>query len=235
MTTDSVGTAARTAGAATSAGASTASSASGTTSSASQRFDEQYTTFLQLLTTQLQNQNPVEPMNTNEFTQQVVAYSGLEQQINTNSQLEQLVSLVDNFMSGNAINYVGDTVTFEAAETPLVDGSALWQYDVARPGVSGTIEIRNSAGQVVRTDTADATAGRHTFDWDGRMDDGNPAPDGNYSISIAVRDGNDVAIPVDTSVAARVDAVDLTGPAPLLVVGNRSIPVSDVLTVRPTN
>lgn len=211
-----------------------ASAGAGQTTATSQsRFEDDYDTFLQLLTTQLQNQNPVDPMDTNEFTQQVVSYSSLEQQINTNTQLEDMIAIMSSFVSSNATSYVGDIVSFSGAQAQLENGKAEWAYDVSRSGVEGTIEIRDSSGSVVKTDVAQTAAGNHTYRWDGTMDDGRTAPEGAYSISVVVRDGNDAAVSISTSITGRVDAVDVSGPSPQLIVGSRKISISDVLTVRP--
>lgn len=210
------------------ASASATGSASTSTRST---FQENYDTFLQLLTTQLQNQNPTDPMDTNEFTQQVVSYSALEQQINTNTQLEQLIALTQSFASGNAIAYVGDIVSYEGARATLESGRAEWDYEVSRSGTEGTIEIRDAAGQLVKTDVAEFSAGNHTYIWDGRMDNGGTAPNGSYTISVVVRDSDGAAISVNTAVTGRVDAVDFSGDLPRLVVGDRTINISDVLRV----
>lgn len=202
------------------------------TASAQSRFGDDYDTFLQLLTAQLQNQNPTEPMNTNEFTQQIVSYSSLEQQIGTNTQLEDLVSLMTGFLSNNAVSYVGDTITYENATTELRDGEAHWDYDVSRSGVEGQIEIRNSSGVLVRKTDANTSSGRHEFNWDGRTDDGRIAPDGDYSMTVIIRDENERAIGVDTSVSGLVEGVDLTGSEPRLLVDGRTISISEVLSVR---
>lgn len=206
--------------------------AESTTGSASSRFSEDYDTFLQLLTSQLQNQDPTDPMNTNEFTQQIVSYSSLEQQINTNTQLEDLVAVMTSAMTNNAVSYVGDTITYENATTDLKDGEANWTYNVDRDGVEGQLEIRNAAGVLVRKIDANTSSGRHEFNWDGRQDDGSIAPDGTYSLTAIVRDANDVAIGVDTSVSGVVEGVDLTGSEPELLVDGRTISISEVLSVR---
>ncbi|MCB1491973.1 MAG: flagellar hook assembly protein FlgD [Rhodobiaceae bacterium] len=210
----------------------TSSTGTSSTSTAQTKYDEQYDTFLQLLTTQLKNQVPTDPLDTNEFTQQVVSYSALEQQIDTNSQISQLIEIISGFISANAISYVGDTVTYAGAATELEDGKAAWEYTNATAGVKGTIEIRDASGQVVKTDKAELSAGKHTYVWDGMTDEDEEAPDGTYSISIDLRNTEDTAISVSTAITDQVDSVDLSGDTPSLIVGKRTISVSDILSVR---
>lgn len=212
----------------------TSSSTSGltTASNARSNYDEQYETFLTLLTTQLQNQNPLEPLDTNEFTNQVVQFSSLEQQITQNSQLEALVGIAGSFMSTSAMAFVGDTVTVDGAAAQLSNGSAEWTYDVSRTGESAVVTIRDLAGNVIRSDIGEHTKGTHTYRWNGRGDDGQQAPDGTYTISVDVRDNADTLVSVSTSVSGTVDEVDLTGPEPLLIVNGREVPMTAVQSVR---
>ncbi|MEM6615777.1 MAG: flagellar hook capping FlgD N-terminal domain-containing protein [Pseudomonadota bacterium] len=222
------------------AGVSTPQTTTGTTSSrtaaeAQNQFDDDFETFLTLLTTQLQNQDPTNPMDTNEFTQQLVSYSALEQDINQNQALEELVSLMGSFVNSSAISYVGDRVTIDGTRAQLQNGVAEWGYDVARNGSSGSIEIRDANGALVRTAEPQTQTGSHSFRWDGRMDNGQVAPDGDYFINISVQDSTDVAVPVTTSVDGLVEEVDLSTNPPTLVVNGQNVPLDAIQAVRPNN
>src|SRR5437588_2979972 len=85
-----------------------------------------FQTFLTLLTTQLKNQNPLDPLDTNQFTQQLVQFAGVEQQINMNTQLQSLVSLQQTAQNSQALGFVGKTVTVKGTTAPLTNGQAQW-------------------------------------------------------------------------------------------------------------
>src|ERR1044071_3144327 len=95
-------------------------------SSSGARIADNFQSFLQLLTTQLQNQNPLDPMDTNQFTQQLVQFAGVEQQISTNSTLSSLLQIMDTSRLTGAVDYIGKRVVAEGATTVLDEQSAVW-------------------------------------------------------------------------------------------------------------
>src|SRR6187551_955592 len=103
-----------------------------------------FTTFLQLLTTQLKNQNPLDPLDTNQFTQQLVQFAQVEQQMNTNTQLQTLVSLQQTAQSTAALSYVGSTVVVDGSTSSLVNSQASWNLNVAKPATA-TVTIRDAS------------------------------------------------------------------------------------------
>src|SRR5215467_9403144 len=125
------------------------------TSSASGALDNveiasNFTTFLQLLTTQLKNQNPLDPLDTNQFTQQLVQFAQVEQQMKSNDQLSSLVSLEKSAQATTALAYVGATVVVDGSTAALTNGSATWNLNVTKPSTA-TITIKDSTGQNVFT------------------------------------------------------------------------------------
>src|SRR5262249_49322560 len=109
-----------------------------------------FQTFLQLLTTQLKNQNPLDPLDTNQFTQQLVQFAQVEQQLKSNDQLATLVALQKTAQSTQALEFVGQTVSVAGATAPLANGSATWLLSVPKPA-SGTIVIKTATGQTAYT------------------------------------------------------------------------------------
>src|SRR5215216_5770382 len=100
-----------------------------------------FDTFLSLLTTQLKNQNPLEPLDTNQFTQQLVQFAGVEQQINMNQQLTSLVNLQKSAQATQALVYLGSTATVDGTTTKLTNGAAVWSFLVDKPSTE-TINIK---------------------------------------------------------------------------------------------
>src|SRR5580704_8747422 len=129
--------------------AATNAAASNSADSATQQLTGNMNTFLQLLTTQLQNQDPMNPMDSNAFTQQLVEFSQVEQQINTNSNLQTLISLQQGGSASNAVSYLGKTVTVSNGNASLMGGAATWKYGLGAQSTATTLTITNSSGQVV--------------------------------------------------------------------------------------
>src|SRR6185312_4535396 len=111
-----------------------------------------FTEFLQLLTTQLQNQNPLDPLDTNQFTQQLVQFASVEQEINMNSQLQSLVSLQQTAQDTQALAFVGQTVTVNSNTTTLANGQAQWTYNPTSPA-NAIFTVTDSTGQTVFSQT----------------------------------------------------------------------------------
>src|SRR6266446_7642850 len=105
-----------------------------------------FTTFLQLLTTQLKNQNPLDPLDTNQFTQQLVQFAGVEQQLKTNDQLTTLVSLQKTAQSTQALGFVGKNAMVDGSTTTMTNSSANWILGV-KTNSTVNISIANSTGQ----------------------------------------------------------------------------------------
>ena len=148
-----------------------------------------FTTFLQLLTTQLKNQNPLDPLDTNQFTQQLVQFAQVEQQMKSNDQLSSLVSLEKSAQATTALAYVGATVVVDGSTAQLTGGTANWSLNVTKPSTA-TITIKDSTGQNVYTGTVAVNPGTQDFTWNGRGNDGRLWPDGAYTLTATAVDAN---------------------------------------------
>ena len=158
----------------TSAPATTTSSSNNSSSSSSTSgatLADNFQSFLMLLTTQLQNQNPLDPLDTNQFTQQLVQFASVEQQINMNTQLSTLVAMQKATQNTQAMSFLGATATVDGATAQLVNAKATWEFSSDKPA-SGNIIIKNSTGQTVYSGTFPISAGEQAFQWDGRSSTG---------------------------------------------------------------
>jgi flagellar basal-body rod modification protein FlgD len=189
---------------------------------ASQQIAGNFQSFLQLLTTQLQNQNPLDPLDTNQFTQQLVEFAQVEQQLNTNSSLQTLVSLQQTAQSTQALSFVGKTAVVKGDTNALVNSQAVWELNI--PSASNvTVNITNSSGQTVFTGKFAVNAGNNQpFVWNGKDNDGKQLPDGTATDS----SGNSVG--VGTEVVGTVSSVDLTQSPPLLTINGQSYTVNQI-------
>ncbi|WP_291850007.1 flagellar hook capping FlgD N-terminal domain-containing protein [Bradyrhizobium sp.] len=181
---------------------------------------DNFQTFLTLLTTQLQNQNPLDPLDTNQFTQQLVQFAGVEQQLKSNEQLKSLIEIQKSAQATQALVYVGNTVAIDGSKAQF-DTSATWNFQ-SEKATTATVTITNSAGQTAYTGAYSLQQGNSSFVWDGRGNDGVQWPAGTYTLSATGKDsaGNNVAI--STEVQGVVDSVDLTSSPPLLSIGGQS-------------
>ena len=200
-------------------------STSGTTSTStakdSKGLADNFNQFLSLLTTQLQHQDPTAPLDTNQFTQQLVQFSQVEQQLKTNTKLDTLISANGgaNQVSG-LLSYVGLTVTAKSASARLDNGAASWTLDAPRQTTGATVVITNSSGAQVASFTQQLQAGKQTLAWDGVTSTGAKAPDGIYQIAVTAKDTAGTNIAVSSTVDAVITGIDAsTGTAQLLANG----------------
>jgi len=186
--------------------------------------------FLTLLTTQLKNQSPLDPLDTNQFTSQLVQFAGVEQQLKTNETLSSLLSLNAAGTATSAVGFIGSTITADGATTRLEKDKAEWQVNVPRGGAA-TITIKNASGSVVQTLTKTLVAGDQTYRWDGKTSTAQTAPDGEYTITIDAKDTAGAAMKATTKVSGVVDGVDFSGSIPTLKIGAISVPIDQVKSV----
>jgi flagellar basal-body rod modification protein FlgD len=213
-----------------SSAAASGTAAAGTNALGAQSLAGNFNEFLQLLTTQLQNQNPLDPLDTNQFTQQLVEFSGVEQQINMNSQLTTLIGLQQTAQSAQAASFVGATVAVSGSTTQMVNSQATWNYSVTSPA-NATITITNSSGQTVFTQSGTVQPGQQQFAWNGIGNNGQQWPDGAYSIAITATNASGQSVGVSTQVQGVVSSVDLTQNPPVLTVGGQKFTLSQIQQV----
>jgi flagellar basal-body rod modification protein FlgD len=220
-------------GAVGSTNASTNSSTTaGIISGAQQSLASDQSTFLTLLTTQLQHQDPLSPMDTNTFTQQLVSMTGVQQQILTNQLLQQLVG--NQTAAGDPLNMIGKTVSATGAQTTLQNGAANWQYSTAGAAADVQLQVQNSLGQVVYTSDAGAQpAGQHSFSWNGKNSSGYQMPDGGtYTLNVVATDAGGGSVSSSVYQSGVVSSVNLSGGQPSVVIGGGApIPVNQVTSV----
>jgi flagellar basal-body rod modification protein FlgD len=202
------------------------------TQSASKRLNENFDMFLMMLTTQLKNQNPMDPLDANKFTEQLVQYSSVEQQVAMNQSLDQLKAIMVAQNAASLVSYVGAEVTAQGNAAVLKDGKASWVFSTGTQAQSMQVEIRNEAGAVVATRTITPSSKDHTFQWDGKANDGTSLPAGTYRVTVTAKDAQGATMPVTTKVSGIVREIDFSTPEPTLMVNGMKIPASAILSVR---
>jgi flagellar basal-body rod modification protein FlgD len=199
----------------------------------SQQLAGNFNTFLTLLTTQLQNQDPLDPLDTNQFTQQLVEFASVEQQVNMNSNLQTLITMQQTSQSLQALQLVGANVTINSNTAALSNATgspATWGFSSPSPA-TGAVTITSSTGQVAYTGTVSLTSGNQSFTWSGKGNNGVTWPDGNYTLSIAATGANGQAVTVSTQVQGSVTAVNVNQNPPQVTVGGQSYPISSIQSI----
>jgi flagellar basal-body rod modification protein FlgD len=189
-----------------------------------------FQTFLTLLTTQLKNQNPLDPLDTNQFTQQLVQFAQVEQQLKQNEQLATLISIEKSAQATTALAFVGQTVAVDGTTAALKDGRATWSFDVPKP-VSATVTVKSSTGQTVYSTNFTMSTGLQSFTWDGRDASGTKWPDGNYTISISGKDASGQTVAIPSEIQGVVDSADLTRTPPVLTIGGQEFTLDKIKRV----
>jgi flagellar basal-body rod modification protein FlgD len=210
---------------------SSGSSAAATSALASSQIAGNFQSFLTLLTTQLQNQNPLDPLDTNQFTQQLVEFAGVQQQLNTNDSLATLVSLQQTAQSTQALGFVGKTAVVSGSTAALTDSTATWQLSVPTASTVN-ITIASSTGQNVFSGSYAVNAGNNQpFTWNGQGSDGTQLPDGNYTLTATGKNASGATVAITTAVEGVVNSVDLTQSPPLLSIGGQTYTVSQIQSI----
>ena len=210
---------------------SSGNQAAATNALASSQIAGNFQSFLQLLTTQLQNQNPLSPLDTNQFTQQLVEFAGVQQQLNTNDSLATLVSLQQTAQSTQALGFVGKTAVVNGSTATMTNSTATWQLS-ATSNSTLNISITSGTGQTVFTGNYAMNAGNNQpFTWNGIGSDGTQWPDGSYKLTATAKDSSGNSVAIKTQVEGVVSSVDLTQSPPLLSIGGQTFTVNQIQSI----
>jgi flagellar basal-body rod modification protein FlgD len=215
------------AGSATTAAANPDAGGTGAMAKLSSNFD----TFLTLLTTQLKNQDPTSPMDSNQFTQQLVEFSQVEQQIDTNSNLKALLAQGQSNGAAVAAGYLGKKVSVTNGMASLADGAAAWTYTLDAASSATQLTVSDANGRIVYAAPGETGAGNHSFAWDGKDANGNALQDGAYRLAVTAMGANGQSVTSHVASAGAVSQIDMTGGTPKLVVGNMEIGLADIAAI----
>jgi flagellar basal-body rod modification protein FlgD len=209
-----------------------AAASTDTTALGRARLADNFSTFLSLLTTQLKNQDPLSPLDSNQFTQQLVQMTGVEQQIASNDLLKKLVS---NTGSGiqTAVSLIGKDVSAVTNDAQLSNGKADWLYKLKLDAADTKIEVLNAKGAVVHVEAAtDNKAGDHAYTWNGKDMSGNKLPDGPYTLRVTAKDSTGTAVTSTTYVQGRVTGVEQLDGSTYITVNGGKISWDTVTSVK---
>ena len=196
------------------------------------RIDKNYEGFLRLLTTQLKNQDPSDPTDTNQLTQQIATLSQVEQQLKTNDNLEKLIAMYGATQYNSVVSYIGKQIEAEGNVAELKGGDARFVYYLGQQANSVDITIKSASGAVVYTGTGTQIAGRNVFAWDGKNSLGQDMEEGTYNIEVVAKNASGEAIDSKTFITGVVTSVDSANGQAYLSIGDIAIPLANVTSIR---
>jgi flagellar basal-body rod modification protein FlgD len=193
-----------------------------------------FQTFLSLLTAQLKNQDPLSPLDSNQFTGQLTQMSGVEQQLLTNDLLKSLVAQSGQGGMADGVSFIGKDVTAAASATRLEGKKATWSYELGTTASDATLEIVDGAGNTVWKGSApDKSEGVHDFTWDGKDLSGRQLADGGvYTLKVTAKTASGADVDSQTLIRGVVSGVEMANGEAYLSVGSALVPLSNVISVQ---
>lgn len=193
---------------------------------------DNFNTFLALLTTQLKNQDPTSPLDSNQFTQQLVQMTGVEQQLNANTLLKQVVANTSNGIS-TAVTLIGKTVKAVSDTASLANGQAQWTYNLPSAAADLKVEVLDANGNVVHAEApSDLKAGDHPFTWNGKDLTGAQLPNGGtYTLRVTATDAAGAAIATTNYVEGTVTGVTQANGSTSIIVNGGPVDWAKVVSV----
>ena len=214
-------------------GTTTATSSQQTNANNNVNLASNFTTFLTLLTTQLKNQDPTAPMDANQFTQQLVAFAGVQQQSQANTTLSSILSALQTNQVSSAASFVGTTIQAPGNQIALTNGTAEISYTLPSAAASAQVTITDSSGNVVFSGTStNNPSGTNTSSWNGvNSYNGSKEPDGVYTVKITANDIAGNAVTASPFVSGTVTSASVNNGSVMLNIGALQIPESSVTSV----
>lgn len=189
--------------------------------------------FLRLLVTQLQNQDPVNPMDSSQFASQLAQFNSVEQLINVNDSLSAMIQsqeLIGTGLNNTLASSLPGKNVKAASNQVALDSTRESEihFDLGQAATEIELTIRNASGDVVRTVTLEnKNLGEHSWTWDGKANDGKSLAEGTYTVSVEAKNGEN-AVQAQTYVKGTVDKVKYTNQGVQLLVNGMFIGVGDV-------
>lgn len=194
--------------------------------------------FLQLLVTQMQNQDPLEPITNEDFLAQLAQFSSLEQLTDINAGTQTGLLLQQSVTNSLAPSLIGKDVLIDASTVEIAGGTPVdVHYQLDGEGIV-EVQIADADGNPVRTleitgdEGLPLAEGDHDFTWDGLDDAGEPVPDGDYTFTVSAKDGSGNAVPVTSWLRGRVEGVRFAGGGAWVIIGRMEFTLADIVEIR---
>lgn len=196
-----------------------------------QKLQEDLNQFLNLLVAQLQNQDPLEPLDANEFTAQLVQFASVEQQIQTNSNMEELLTVQQNSQVASMVSYLGKVIETNGNEFQMLNNQSVMTYTLPQDAFQTTLSFQDSSGNTIYTAEGKTDAGTHTVGWDGIKTDGTIAEDGPYKLVVSAQDRDGNLLDVAQTVFGYVTSTGVKDGNVTVNMGDVEADMTDILSV----
>ncbi|PTS78497.1 flagellar hook capping protein [Sphingomonas sp. HMWF008] len=200
-------------------------------STAKSTIGSDFNMFLKLLTTQMQNQDPLSPMDSAQYTQQLVQYSQVEQSVLQSGTLKDILASLSTQSVSQAAGFIGRDAEFDTAVAGLGAKPASWTYAAAGDVTTGTATITDALGKVVDTRTVALTGKNGSYSWDGLLPNGMKATDGAYTLSLSAQNAAGATIPITIRSIGTVTAVNAVNGVVTLGVNGAQLPVGKLVSL----
>lgn len=190
-----------------------------------------FETFITLLTAQLRAQDPLSPLDTKDFTNQLVQFTGVEQQMKTNDLLSSLAQNFSLNAGSMAVSYLGKQATATTDLAALNNGAAKWTYNLPTSASEVTLKVFDANNRLVRSVSGNLAQGGHDFNWDGVTNSGGRAVDGQYKLVVEAKNATGSTIAVPISQTGIISDVDLSGDEPKVKIGGTSVALSAITKI----
>jgi len=181
--------------------------------------------------TQLKNQDPTAPLDTNQFTSQLVQFSSVEQQINANSNLNTLIGLQQGNQVLQSSALIGKTVHVTSSQIDVQNGSGSVQFS-APMATTANITITSPSGNIIKTATVQTAQGQNSWAWNGKDDNGHPVADGGYDIGVSLGKASGMAKPVPFTVSGVATGIEHGAAGTNVRIGSLLLPLTDVQSIQ---
>lgn len=195
------------------------------------KLDEDLNRFLTLLITQLENQDPLDPMDATEFTSQLVQFASVEQQIAQNGSLEKLLSLSQTSQVADMVNFIGNEIEYDGDQFELQGDLTKFTYSLSERATSVDIAVRDQNGRTVFNTPGETDIGAHGFVWDGKGNNGLPQPEGPYTLIISALGSSGEIQNVEKTVFGKVTGAGAEDGVVSLFINGITVPMDQVLSV----
>lgn len=190
-----------------------------------------FETFMTLLTAQLKAQDPLSPLDTKDFTNQLVQFSGVEQQIKTNDLLTKLSSSLSVSAGSLAVSYLGKNATATTDKAAILNNKAVWNYELPANAKSVSMKIYDSSNRLVYTGDGEKTSGKHTFEWDGKSSNGTQNKSGTFKLVIEAKNASDANMTANIYKSGTISFVDMSGAEPLVQIDGVNVALSEIKSI----
>jgi flagellar basal-body rod modification protein FlgD len=202
------------------------------TDGAKKNLAETYSQFLTLLTTQLKNQDPLDPMDSKDMTNQMIQLSNTEQQIAQTAKMDEILKINQASAVNSALSYIGKEVDYVGGEMLYKGTPVSMKYYLDKASAQTKISVFDQDDKLVWSSDGKIEMGGHAVTWDGKDNDGNPVPNGNYKVEVGAQDADKKAVQTIVIVPSVVTGIETADGQVLLNIGSKKVAIGSVQAVR---